>query len=88
MALDVLHDVIVNAVLATDTVDRHNVGMMERGGGVRFDLETLKMLLVESGREGQRLECDATLQGKLHGFINDAHAAPTDLTHDLVIAQN
>ena len=46
---NVLHDQVVNCVLASDLVDRHDVRMVQRGSGARLALEPL-----ETGRVRER----------------------------------
>src|SRR6266478_1127404 len=53
LSFDVLHGVIVDAMLTADAEDRHNVGMVEGGGGLGFIFETLHLSGIESGRKWQ-----------------------------------
>ena len=41
VSFDVLHDHVVNAVLAADIVERTDVWMVQAGDGTGFSLETL-----------------------------------------------
>ncbi len=86
-AFDELHGVEVDAALAADGVDRHDVGVVERGGGAGFVLEARKLPLVEHGGEGQHLERDAAAERELLGFVDHAHAAAADLAEDAEVAE-
>ncbi len=59
LALDELHGVVVDAAFAADGVDGHNIGVVQRRGGLGLVLESLQLLGVERRRERQHLEGDA-----------------------------
>ena len=86
-AVDELHGVEVDAALAADRVDGHDVGVVQLGGGLGLVLEALQVLGVQRRGERQHLQRDAPAQGQLHGLVDDAHAAAADLADDLEIAQ-
>ena len=86
-AVDELHGVVVDAVVAADAEDRHDVRMVQLGGGLGLDLEPLALLGVDRRGEGQDLERDAPAQRDLLGLVDDAHAAAADLAEDPVFAE-
>jgi hypothetical protein len=86
-AFDELHGVIVDAALATDCVDRNDVGVLEGRGGASFVLEAGKLALVEHGGERENLEGDTAAERELLGFVDHAHAAAADLAEDTEVAE-
>ena len=85
-AVDVLHRVVVDAVLLADGEHGHDVRVMELGGRLGFVAEAGDLPLVEHRGEGQHLERDAAIERLLVGLVDDAHAAAADLADDLVVA--
>ena len=86
LAVDVLHRVVVDAVLLADGEHGDDVRMVELGGGLRFVAEAGDLPLIEHGGEGQDLQRDAAIERHLVGLVDDAHAAAADLADDLVVA--
>ena len=72
-AVDELHRIVVHAPLAPDREDRHDVGVVELGGGVGLGLESPELGRVERRGERQHLERDAAPQRDLLGLVNDPH---------------
>ena len=87
LAVDELHGVEVDAALAADGIDGHDVGVMEPGGGLGLLAEALQMLGVEGGRKRQHLQGHPPGQRQLDGLVDDAHAAPANLADDAEVAQ-
>ena len=87
LALDELHGVVVHAPLAADGVDRHDVGVVQAGGGLGLELEPLELPGVERRGEGQDLQRHAAAERDLLGLVDDAHAAAADLAEDPEVAQ-
>jgi hypothetical protein len=85
-AVDELHGVVVDAAIAADAVDRHDVAVLQvrRLGLV---LEALQLPGVQGRGERQHLQGHAPLQRELHRLVNHPHAAPADLAENAVIAQ-
>ena len=73
------------AVLLADVVNGADVGMIQRGGGLRFALETLEGLRVTGDFVGQELEGDETVQPGVFGLVDHAHAAAAELFDDAVV---
>src|SRR5438105_584700 len=74
-------------MFAVDQEDRHNVGVVQLGGGMGLVAKTLQLTCVEGGREGQQFQRYLPAQGQLFGLVNDAHAAPTQFVQDAEIAE-
>ena len=55
-AVDELHGVVMDAVIAADAEDGHNVRMVQLGCGLGFDLKSLPLLGIDGRREGKHLE--------------------------------
>ena len=86
-ALDELHGVEGHAPLAADRVDRHDVRVVQAGGGLGLELEPLQLPGVERRGERQDLQRHPAAQRELLGLVDDAHAAPADLAEDPEVAQ-
>ena len=87
LALDELHGVVVDAALAADGVDRHDVRVVQLRRRLGLVLEALQLPGVQRRRERQHLEGDAPAQRQLHRLVDDAHAAAADLADDAEIAE-
>ena len=87
-ALDVLHRVERHAPLGADGEDRHDVVVVQAGGGLGLELEPLELAGVERRGHGQDLQRHAAVQRPLLGLVHDPHAAPADLAEDAVIAED
>ena len=77
----------MDAALAADEVDRHDVRVMQLGGRLRLVLEALQLPGVERGGERQHLQGHAPAERELLGLVDDAHAAPADLADDAEVAE-
>ena len=86
-ALDVLHYVVVIAVVMSHTEDRHDVGVVQPGGRLGLALESLQLLRFEEQLPGQHLDRHPAAQRLLLGLVDDPHPAPADLANDAKIAQ-
>ena len=73
------------AVLLADVVNRADVGMIQRGSGLRFALKAGERLRVAGNLVGQELERDEAVQARVLGFVNDTHAAAAELLDDAVV---
>jgi hypothetical protein len=77
----------VAAVFFARGVHRHDVGVMQLGGGFGFAVEALHGLRRQSESAAQDLEGHLAIERQLARFIDDPHAAAADLAHDLEVAQ-
>ena len=85
-ALDELHRVVVDAVIAPDGVDRDDVPVLELRGGARLVSKALQLASIEKARKGQHLERHASTERDLLRLVHDAHAAAADLPDDAEVA--
>ena len=86
-ARDVAHDDVQRAALFARRVDRHDVGVVDRGGHPRLAREALAELGVACALGGDDLQRDGTLEVELHGAVDDAHAAAGDDALDAAAAE-
>ena len=62
--------------------------MVETGDGLGLGLKALGLLRRRQGTGLQHLQGDDALQAFLAGAVDDAHAPPSDLVEQLVIAEH
>src|SRR5262245_38379633 len=86
-ALYKLHGVIVNALIATDAENRHDVRMVQLRRGLGLDLKSLALLGVNRRGKWKHLEGNPSAQGDLFGLIDDAHTSAADFAQDSVFAE-
>ena len=87
LPLDELHGIEMDAAFLTDAINRHDVGMVQSGGGPRLVMESLQMTRVHRRRERQHLQRHPTTQRHLFRLIDNAHAAAAYFTEDAEIAK-
>ena len=75
LAVEILHDEVVDLFVTADVVDSANVRMRQRGNRPRLALES--RAAVGIGREGfrQDLDRDGAIQPRVPGFVDLAHPA-------------
>ncbi len=84
----ILHRVVVDAPLATDREDRHDIGMMQLGCGLGLGLEPTQLVGIQRRGERQYLQRHLAVERDLLGLVDDPHAAPADLAEDAEVAQH
>ena len=77
----------MDAPLAADGEDRHDIGVVQPGDGLGLALEPLHRLLVGHDAEPQDLQGHAAAERGLLGLVDDAHAAAAELADDPELAQ-
>ena len=85
--VDVLHHEEVVPFVAADTVNRHDVRVMQSSGNLGFTLESLPSFRIIEVATRQYFDRDSTCERELLCLIDNAHSAPTDLTNDAKIAE-
>ena len=80
---NVLHDQIVNIVLASYLVDRHDVRVVQRGSGARLALEPLETGRIREHIWPEDFNGDVTAQLKIASQIHRPHASLSEERDDL-----
>jgi len=73
------------AVLLADLMNRADVGMIESRSGAGFATKAFKGLRVASDIVGQELEGHEAAEFRVFCFVDDAHAAATELLQNAVV---
>src|SRR5208283_4762840 len=73
------------SALLADVVDGADVGMVERGSGLRFAAKTAEGRGVANHVIGKKLQGDEAMQAGLFGFVDHAHASAAELLDHLVV---
>jgi hypothetical protein len=68
-----------------DVVDGRDVGMVERGGRLRFLNEALLVIGVANVGGVEEFERDRALESGVNRFVDDAHAAFAELLDNSVV---
>ena len=84
MALDVLHDEVIDAVLAPRVVKGADVRMIQLRDDPGFALQARTPALIACERLGQNLDGDDALEARVARFEHFAHPAGADRRNDLV----
>ncbi len=71
--------------LLVNFVDRADVGMVQRGSGLRFALEAGEGLRVFGNVVGQELQGDEAVQLHVLSLVDHTHAAAAELLDDAVV---
>jgi len=87
LAADVLHRVEVNVVLGTDLKHRNDVCMVKPTRRSRFPEKSLQVMVTSRRTSVQDLECDSSTHRAVFSFIDDSHAAATELFDNAVLAE-
>src|SRR6516165_3298343 len=88
LTINVLHCIVVDAALASDSVDRHDIRVMQARGRLRLILKALELARVKNRCQGENLDRHLAPQRDLLRLVDDSHAAATDLADDPVVAQD
>jgi len=86
LAVHVLHDDEDTAVFFAYFVDRADIGVIERGGGLRLVDEPFPCLGIAVPLLGQHLDRHLTPEGVVFGEEDLSHAARAELPNDSVMA--
>ena len=77
-AIEILHGDEGFAVLLADVVNGADVGMVERGSGLRLALEAGQRLRIAGDFVGQELQGHEAVQARVLGFVDHTHAAAAE----------
>ena len=84
-AVEELHGDEGLAALVVNFVDGADVGMIQSGGGLRFALETGQGLGIFGNFVGQEFERYEAAEFEVFGFVDNPHAATTELFDDSIV---
>jgi hypothetical protein len=87
LSVDELHGVEMDALLATDRVDGHDVWVPKRCRRSCLGLEALQLARVQRGGERQHLQRHTPGQRELLRFVDNPHAAVCHLAQQAEVAQ-
>jgi hypothetical protein len=87
LALDQLHREEVDAVGLFDRMERHDVRMIERGGGPRLSLETFEALRIAAHVGRQDLEGHRASEPGVRGAVDLTHAAGANRGGNPVVSE-
>ena len=87
LAIDKLHDVIVQPAFLADTEHRDDAGVMQSRNCLRLASKPADRPFRSQERGRENLEGDSTAQRLLDSLIDDAHAAVPDFANDAKITQ-
>jgi hypothetical protein len=74
-------------VMLADFVDGDDVRVLKAGGGFGLGAKTLHERIAGETAEQQHLHRDDSVQGKLPGAIDDAHATAGDFVQEFIVAE-
>jgi hypothetical protein len=84
LPVQVLHDEKVGALVLPDVVEHTDVGMRQRGDGLRLALEAAPAIRVGGVRGAQELDGDDAVQAGVARLVHLAHAARADRRQNLI----
>jgi hypothetical protein len=87
LAVEVFHDEKIDAGLLPDVVDGADMRMIQRGNGPSLALEPLLQFGMAGDMSGERLDGDGSIEARVSGFVDLAHAARAERRLDLVRAE-
>jgi hypothetical protein len=85
LAIEKFHGDEGLAILLADVVNRANVGMVQRGGGLGFALESREGLRVAGDVLRQKFQRNEALEARVFGLVNDTHTSAAKLFDDAVV---
>ena len=84
-AIQVLHDDERLVIFLSDFIDCADVGMIQRGSGLRFALKPSHRLGILGEFFGQELQCDEAVKRGVLCFVNHTHPATAEhLNHEIM----
>ena len=72
-------------ILLTDVKDHANIGMIQRGGSLRFALKAAEGLCISSYFFRQEFESDKTVETNVLSLVDDTHPAAAEFLNDAVV---
>jgi len=71
-----------------NVVNGADVGVIQRGSGARFPLESLEGLRIPGHILGEKFECDEAAKLGVLGFVDHAHATAAEFFDNPVVAES
>ena len=87
LALQVLHDQVVDPILPAEVVEDADVGMIQGGDGPGLTLEALAQVRASCQLRREDLDRHRPIQARVPGPVDLAHAAGAERRGDLVGAE-
>ncbi len=84
-AFQALHSDERAAFVLADVVNSADVGMIQRGSGLRFALESRQCLRVFGNFVGQKFQGNKALEACVFGFVDHAHSAAPQFFQDAIV---
>ena len=84
-AVEIFHDQESFASIFANIVDGADIRMIESGGGFGFTAKAFEGLAILSYIERKKFEGDKTIEARVFGFVDDAHATATKFFQDAVV---
>ena len=82
---DVLHHHELGVAFGDDVVNGDDVGMIQRGSGLRFLDEAAAALRIAGARGGQNLDRDEAVEAGVLGLVDLAHASGAEFFQKLIL---
>ncbi len=73
------------AVFFADVVDGADARVIQCGGSLGFTLKAAQSLRIAGYFFGKKFQCDETVETRVFGFVDDAHAAAAEFFDDAVM---
>ena len=86
LAWNVLHCVVVRAVVRSETKDRHDMAVLQPSGSLRLAAKSFQMRRIEQAGQGKHLQATCRSERLLHGLVDDSHPATPNFANDHEIA--
>ena len=86
-AVEQFHDGERRAVFGPGVMKRQDVGMRQRGDGLRFAIESREPLRIARDRLGQNLDGDVAIEARIARAIHLAHPTSAKRIEDFVAAE-
>jgi hypothetical protein len=85
VAIEKFHGNECARIMLADVVNGADVGMIQRGSGLRFALESRQCLRVFGNFIGQKFQGDKTLEACVFRFVDHTHSAAPQFFQDAIV---
>ena len=87
MTGDVLHRVMVDALMLAHPVDRHDIAVVQSHRRAGLEAKALDLNRVDAAMKREDLQGNAPAERFLDGLVDHAHAAVADLAEEPILTQ-